>query len=371
MKHLRATEQDSEKIKAFFDSKTIMGSIDFSIRRDGNFFDQYRLMSDDYETHLLLDNDEEILGLASLVFREGFVQGEKTIWGYATDLRIAPTRMAILRWAEHFVPILEAACQERRCQYVFSTVHTNDNQVYNALIRPASHSRRSLPRYHLANKFKLIFLHGQMPFAPKPLPSIRLHPLEENDIEALCSYLMERSKLRPMASIYHPDHFLEQLKRWPGLTQGDFRIAKDKTGQIIGCAGLWNSRAVQSLIPQTYHGLALTRHQSLKAMGFFGLARPTPEPGSVFPIRMLTHLACDNAEVFYRLVHDAFSRLNPGEFLAYLHFRGHWRTLPPISYIATSLPMGLYMIIPPSFQVPTWPQINMNSLPPEFEAAWL
>lgn len=371
MRLIQASENDGERLKEFFERMTLPGAIDFSIRRHGSFFDHYRLMSDDFETLILVNDSDEVEGMASLVFREGFVLGEKQTWGFATDLRIAPTRRAIVQWAQFFVPVLERAVEDRRCRYVFSIVEQHDHQAYNALIRPTSHTRRRLPRYLLANRFRVVSLHGRVPFSDKPLTTIRLKSAENSDLEALCDYLTKQARLRPLASIHTPEVFLRNIARWPGLKLSDFQIARDSKGNIRGCAALYDGRRVQSLIPAAYSGFAQSAQQMLSLASLSRMVRAPSRPGHVMPSLFLSHLNCDTAEIFHRLADDAFSRLGPKEFLSYLHFRGNWRTLPPNSFVATSLPFGFYLILPPNREAPPWPEPSVRSLPPEFEAAWL
>jgi hypothetical protein len=372
MKIVQAAAADSERLKTFFERTILPGSIDFSVRRPGSFFDHYRLLSDDFETLILTDNDDTIHGLGSLLFREGTVLGKKQTWGFATDLRIAPTRKAVVQWAQYFLPVLERASYERNCRYIFSAVEHHDHQAYNSLIRPTSHARRRLPRYLLANRFRLVTMHGRIPFATKPLSSIRLKNVSASDLEPLCAYLRERGKHRPLCTIHTPESLLQEIARWPGLSLGDFRIATDVQGRIRGCTALYDSRNAQTFIPTEYHGFAQTLHQTLWLASFTGLVRAGPAVNRETPVRFLSHLACDSGEIFHRLIDDAFSRLQSrSEILSYLHFRGNWRTLPPPSFVATSLPFGLYLILSPNEDAPPWPVPTIGSLPPEFEAAWL
>ncbi len=371
MKLVTATEADSSRLKEFFARMSLPGAIDYSIERQGNFFDQYRVLSDQFETYMLEDDKGEINGMASLIFKEGFVLGEKQTWAFATDLRISPSRRAIAQWSQYFLPVLERAREERRCRYVFSAVEQHDNQAYNALIRPTSHARRRLPRYLLANRFRWITLHARVPFAHKPLKAIRLKEADLNDVEPLSAYLRDRAKARPLADLHTPESLVNIEKRWPGLKLSDFRVAYDSSGNVRGCSALWDGRHVQHLIPQGYNGFQQTLHQTLSVASLTGLVRPTPKLGQVSPTRFLTHLSCDSAEIFHRLVDEAYSRLGSRELLSYVHFRGNWRTLPPTSFMATTIPYGLYLLLPPSAEAPPWPTPSMQSLPPEFELAWL
>jgi hypothetical protein len=373
MEILRATEADSDKLKSFFERMMLPGAIDFSIRRTGSFFDQYRVFSDDFVTVILKDDAGEIVGMASMLFREGIIQNEKQTWGYATDLRIAPTRKAIAQWAQRFLPVMESECAARECRFVFSAVELHDNQAYNALIRPTSHTRRKLPRYHLVNRFRVVALHGRLPFSSRPLTSIRLRAPGLNDVEPLCAYLTERGKKRSIAGVYTPEVFLKELSCWPGLKLSDFRIAHDARDRILGCSALWDGRTVQNFVPQTYRGFARTLHQGLSIGNAFGITRKLAKPGQPMPNKFLTHLSADSSEVFHRIVDDAFSRLGPKEFLSYMHFRGNWRTLPPKGFICSSLPFGFYLILPPNVEVPTWRTATpgLQHLPPDFEIAWI
>jgi hypothetical protein len=371
MKLVAARPSDSERLKTFFESVHLPGAIDFSFRRHGDFFDQYRMLSSDFETWMLIDEQGDLAGVGSLVFQEGHVLGKKRVWGYATDLRIKPSRKAVLEWAQHFLPVLESACENRNCRLVLSALELHDNKAYNALVRPTSHARRSLPRYHLANRFSLVSIHGRIPFSLRPLESIRLHELTVSRVEALCAYLRLNAKARPLSSLHTPDEFLARVANTPGLTLGDFRVAYDSQDRIIGCAALWDGSRVKEWIPQTYNGFAHTLHQSLVLAGRFGLVRPSSQPLVPMPVHFLSHICCDGPEVFHRLADDAFSRLKPKEFLSYLHFAGHWRTLPPHSYLATAVPFGLYIVLTPNSEAPVWPTPDMSVLPPEFEPGWL
>ena len=374
MQLLKATEADSARLKTFFERMILPGAIDLAIRRQGSFFDHYRLFSDDFETLTLVDDEGNIQGVASLLFREGYVRGEKQIWGYATDLRIAPTRKAIAQWAQRFLPVLESACEERKCKYVFSAVQLGDNQAYNALIRPTSHTRRRLPRYHLMSRFRVTALHGHFPFARRSLDTIRVKMLQAEDLEKLCAYLREQAGRRPLATLHTPESLIKEIQRWPGLSISDFRLAVDGKGRVRGCAALWDGRNTQTLVPRAYHGAANTVEQTLRLASYMRLARPFAKVGTPMATRSLIGLSCDDAEIFHRLVDEAFARLRPDEVLTYLHFRGDWRTLPPKGLIATSLPYGFFLILPPNAEAPQWeaPGVGaLKQLPPDFELSWL
>ncbi len=371
MRLVRATEADSSRLNEFFSKIPLKGTFDYQMIRQGSFFDHYRIQSDDFETLCLMDSKDKVQGMVTLVFHRGLIHQEKTTWCFATDLRISISREAITNWAQLFVPAIERACEERNCRFLFSAVEHSRNQAYNALIRPNSHARRRLPRYFLINKLHVVSLLGRWPFAARPLNTIRIHPLELCDIEATCQFMRSKANLRPLANAYEPDEFISMLNRWPGLALSDFRLAKDVRGNILGLAGLWSEHRTQDIVPQRYHGFTQTFQQSLNLASWLGVSRSLAAPHQAMQTRMLTNVVCENAEVFHSLVDDAFSRLGSREFLTYGHFRGHWRTLPPRSFISASVPFGFYLILPPTAEPPPWLMPDPHQLPPEFEVAWL
>ncbi len=370
MKLVLAQDSDSDRLKDFFAKMTLSGAIDFSIRRHGRFSDHYLLQGEQHQTLLLQDDKEQLQGMCSLLYKTGFVNGEKQIFGYATDLRIAPTRHAIIEWAQLFLPFMERALAERGCHYVFSAIEQTEGQAYNALLRPQQ-SRRRFPRYYLLRKFRLMAIHGLIPFAPKPVAAISLHRATLNDVDELCAYLRKKGQDRPIGLIYEPSDFLERLQRWPGMNLDDFILARDKSGRLIGCTAPWSGSHVQSFVPVAYHGEALANYQTFKALSFLGLAKRLPKRGVPFQLKHLTHLAVDHGEVLYAFIVAALKSSLPQELVCYAHFKGHMTTMPPKSLWTTSLPYGLYTILPPQKTLPDWLQPNPWRTPPEFDSAIL
>lgn len=363
-----AHESDSDRLKAFFARMLLPGAMDLSVERRGQFFDHYRLQSDDFETMMLLDNRDEIQGIATLLFREGIIHSERQTLGFASDLRIAPTRSAVLQWAQHFLPVLERARETRNCRYVFSAVERGDNPAYNTLIRP-QHIRRNLPRYHLLRRFHIVAIHGRLPFQKKPLPSIRLTRLDTSTLSELCNYLRSRAQDRAFSLINDEQSVAARVARFPGLNLEDVRIARDARDRIIGCVAPWSSASTQSFVPMRYHGFAATVQQTLRLLSWTRLLRPLPTAGTPFHLRFLTLLHADSPEVFHRLADDAFASLADDELLTYAHYRGHLPTLPPSSYICTSLPYALHTLLPSDVDLPEALQPDPWLPPPEFEIA--
>ncbi len=365
-----ASAKDSDRLTEFFQRMILPGSMDISVHRQQNFFAQYRLSSDDFQTLMLLDENAEIQGVATLIFREGIIHSERQIIGFATDLRIAPTRHAVLQWAQQFLPVLEQALESRKCRYVFSAIERADHQAYNALIRP-QHARRKLPRYYLLRDFHIVGILGRMPFSKRPLKNIRIDRLEMNTVTELCDYLRTKTKNRPFASIHTEENLLATLSRYPGLHLHEVRIARDSQGRIIGCTVPWRAGGTQSFVPMRYNGFAASAQQLARIASWTRIVQPLPAPGDPFRLSFMLMLNAEGPEVFYRLADDCLGKLLPGEILCYGHFRRNLTTLPPRGYICTALPYALYTLLPPETDLPEDLQPDTWRPPPEFEVAML
>ena len=370
MKLQVATEADSERLKEFFSRAILPGAVDLSFDRQGSFFAQYKMLGDQARTLIMLNEQDQIEGMASLLFSRGKIGGEEQNFAYATDLRIAQNRTAILHWSQLFLPELERLRQEHSCRFVFSSIEQYENQAYNALIRP-QHARRKIPRYFLLRQFLVVSVHGWRLGAPKPLPSIRVEAATANDLERLCQFLNEKAEMRPLARIYSSATFLQYLNRWPGLSLGDFLIAKGPHGEWLGVTAPWSPKQVQTYRAHRYHGFAATLYTSLKLGSWLRMVRPLPEPGEPFSVRYLSHLRANSPEVFLALLRAAEKRLARGELMTYVHFRGDLNLLPPEGIITSALPYGFYTVMPPQADLPDFLEPNVLPLPPDFEAAFI
>ena len=144
--------------------------------------------------------------------------------GYATDLRVSPSRKAILQWSQHFLPLLEQECEKRNTKYIFSVLARSQQQAYNAFVRPRS-TRRTMARYYLFRRFNIVGLHGKYPFAPKPINTIDIRYAREEDHTKLAQYIIKQKSKQPIYYCEDDQRFFNSIYRWQGLSLDDFLIA--------------------------------------------------------------------------------------------------------------------------------------------------
>lgn len=369
MRLVRATAEDSDRVTSYFNSSSLPGVVDLGFQRKGSFFDLYRLQSDDFSTYVLLDDQSQPVAMASLIFRSAKIEGQMETICFATDLRVSSSRGAVLSWSQHFLPVLEREKERRQCRYVFSMVSQNQKQAQNAFVRPRS-MKRKLPRYFLFRRFHAVALHGVWPLRPQPLPTIKIDSCQESDQEALLEYILAKKKIKPLSFSPTATELANSIERWNGLLWKHFLLAKDRSGNILGCVAPWAPSKVQSIQPLRYSTEALTLKEGLHLLSFLGLGKKLPALQKAFEFSYLTHLHAENPDILYSLLDHCYRHTSRNEFLVYTHFDNYWLTTPPRGFIASTIPAGFYCLLSPDQAVPDFLKPTHLHEPPDFELAY-
>ncbi len=361
-----ANPEDSDRISAFYRTQIETGYFDYQLTRDGSFFAPYKAYSDDCVTYMLVDDSGAVHAVASLIFREGVLNGERQIIGYATDLQVSNNRAAILNWSNHFLPILLHEREKRNCKYVFTVLTQAHQQAYNAFVRPRSPKRR-LPRYHLYRRFQLVSLHGRLPLAPTPLETIVTRPGTEKDRKAIYEYIAQKSRQLPLHYYETPEDVDLLLQRWTDFKIENFILALDYLKNIVGCVLPWFNSHHQRMTVQRYKGGALTLYQGLKLFSFMGYTRPLPRPNHPLQFHFLTHFYFDNPDIFDSLLQKAWSTHRHEPFITYCHFKDNFLTRLPKSYVKSKIGCGLYCLLAPEDPIPDFLKLAQIGKPPDFD----
>jgi hypothetical protein len=365
-----AEEKDSAKLKEYFSLSPLPGPVDLRGQRTGSFFDKYKLYSKDHVTYYLEDEEEQVQGLASLIFAPGYINGKEETIGYATDLRISPSRKAILSWSQHFLPILEKERARRDCRFVFSVVARSQKVASNAFLRPRS-GRRQLPRYHLYRKFSVIGLHGRLPWAPQVLPGLNHRSATWEDLPRIHAFLIRDRQGLQFPFLAQSEDLKRQIESWLGFHLADLKIVEDAQGQLVGTYALWNPMAVEEVTADSYSGMTATLQQALRFFRWTGCTHPLAKPRQHLKFRYITHLRADNPDVFESILDLIWSTLARDEFVVYPCFEGDLNHLPPKSFIHSEWKCGLFCLLAPTDPFPDFFYQSFAETPPMWELAFM
>lgn len=352
MEIVKSSPKDQESLLQFYNSINLPGYVELTMERKEPYDALYALQSNDYDTFIIRDKDGGIHGTFTLLYRDGIIDGKFAKIGYATDMRVAPNREALVTWSRQFLETLESSQKERECRYMFSILSQEAGKTYNTFLRTRTRIS-TFPRYHLLRKFVLITVNGRTPFFSNPLPSIRIVPADHRILDPLLNFIRKKSQSRPLSFDNSQDVFMRRLSLWRGLKLEDFLVAFDSQNNIIGCTAPWSPNSVQNYQVSGYHG-TIAGYRKIFALGsLFGITRSLPAHHKMLNFKFLSHLYVNNHDIFQALLFHAYKQSKRHEFLVYQNFDGDLMTWLPKHFIGWSMPFGLYSIGPETLENPS------------------
>lgn len=348
--------ENSQELAEFYKSFPIHGPVEMKIDRMGNFFAPYDIQSEQHITYQL-STPQGIEGVASFLIQDLNMNGRPTRIALGKDLRISANRRAVLEWTQHFLPVMEEIKQALNIDQFFSILSMSDAQALNAFVRPRN-LKRPLPRYHLFRRFNIVSLHGQLPWAKNPLPQLRIRRGSQQNVDALINYIVNKSKDRDLSSVYDAQSFFDKLERWKGLKLEDFLVAFDHNENIIGCVAPWSSGGIQEFVPMSYSLKAHNFRQFLKFGKLLGWTRSLTKPYSrlkieaSFNFKYLNFLHANNPDIFEALLWKSYREAQENEFLVYAQLRSEFKFRPPLTWISSGMPYGVFSLLHPNQEPP-------------------
>ena len=356
MKLFLAQPSDKKALAKYYKSFEIPGAVDLKLDRRGDFFKPYESQSDNYWTFILRDR-EDILGVASFVILECLLDGQIQKVAMGRDLRISPSRKAVMGWAEHFLPVMDDLRKNLKIKHFFSILNLSEVRALNAFVRPRKMAR-PIPRFYLHRKFNLNSVHGHFPFTRKdPLPHLKVESCQKATEDALLAYLVHQSQNRNLSISWNTDELLKKIQRFH-LKMEDFLVAFDQQGNIVGSMAPWSSAGIQEAIPLRYGLRGHNFRQFLKFGEVFGWTKSITKPVSrlkrEIPLsyKYLLFLNADNADIFESMLWRAYQKVEKHEFLVYLQMRSDVIYKRPANWISAQIPYGLYALVSPNTEPP-------------------
>ncbi|MBX3033486.1 MAG: hypothetical protein KF865_06120 [Bdellovibrionaceae bacterium] len=355
-----ADPAEGAELSAFFKRFHLRGPAEIRVDRGGDFFGPARIQSDTHVTYTLKDeNKSEILGVASFAIGETLAGGAPARVAFGRDLRILETRQAVLGWSQHFLPVMEEVRRVFQVDHFMSVMNLHENKAMNAFMRPRP-GKRPFPRYFLHRRFNVVSLHGRFPWAPTPLPSVRIRRGAAHLQDALIHYIVRKSRERDFLTSITPEAFMDLLGRWQGLKLEDFLVALDHQDNVIGCCAPWSAGGLEEYIPLKYNLVAHNFRQFLKFGRIFGWTRALTKPvhrlkmEAGLNFRYLCFLFADNEDIFESLAWIAYEEARENEFLVYTQMRSDLHLRRPLTWVSAKLPYALYSLCPPDAEPPAF-----------------
>lgn len=336
MEIVLAQPKDNEPLIKFLQQSPVPGLVDLSIARQDSFFKIYDIQSKDYDTFIIKDENDNVHGVFTLLFREAMIDDVPQIIGYTTDLRLGVQREALVTWARNFLPLMQESMHKRSCKYMFSILSSGQSFLKARAVD------RQIPRYQLLRRFDIVTINGRIPYLTGPLPTLKVRAGQKKDLDALAGFIRLKSKGRPLAYSFAGNEFEKMIYAWPGFDISNFLIAFDSLDNIVGCVAPWDSSLLQKYYVINYHG-SIVGYRKIFYMGsLLGISRQLPAKNRPLNFKFLSHLYVNNHDIFQTLLYHAYKQCRKKEFLTYVQFEGDIILSVPKYFISWSAPFGLY-----------------------------
>jgi hypothetical protein len=339
-----------------------------SVHRQPDFDALYRLQSDEWESWVG-DLDGAIEGTATIVIRNGWLQGKPSRVGYLGDLRMSSRARGRQLLDRFYGPILRSAAERHGCAHFLTTVIASNALAMRALTRETAHSvRAGRPRYTPLRDFDIRSVH-LLPPRRRRRSSVRVRHATAADIPRLAAFLERDARARPFGYAFTDAMLRRRFATWPGLSIESFYLA-DQGGDLAGAFALWDAAPVKRMVVRDYrHGMRRVKLGYDLAARLLGLPR-LPQPGEPFRYLYVTHQAIPSRdpEILRSLLDAAYTdvRGTGYHFISICAYHDDPLERAFDGFFTTNLHTRLFLVTLPETPIP--PDC-LNGAPPGFEMA--
>ena len=341
----KATSADNDRLLKFFSQSEIHGPIDLKLERKISYFDIYKIMGDDSHTFLLESPKGEIVVSLTLVLREALIRRERVRIGTIVDLRLTTQKMALRGLSDGLTPLIEEQKKIHNLNAIFCSLSETQERALHSFIRPRL-ARSYLPRFYLVDRFDVVTLHGFLPTFGRERISVKIQSAEATDLAGLSEYLHARAEARFLGWPDLHDR-LDGIYKLDALASRDrFLIARNYSGDIVGCCALIPVQVFQHFKVLRYNGFARTLKTAFNYLSLLGWVQRMPALNKDFPLVYMAHVEANNSDIFLALLRAANEKKGHGRKLAYCHFENDPILMPTSPMITTRMPFMLYTVVP-------------------------
>lgn len=337
---------DNPRILDFQARHAMQGSLPLRFDRAPDYFALHRCHAPRHEVWCAEDEAGALKGIASLVVRDGYLDGVARPVAYLGDLRLMPDRRLSRAWTGVVRERLAALHREAGVEQAYCCM-IRDNRL---AVQSLAHSRRA-ERLHFAHwrGYRNVSIYGRrgLSAAPRLPAGLRIVDAQPHHADALCAFLDAQSCRQPFGPVFSAQAFARRLDTWPAFGINAFLIALDARGAIAGCVAPWDAAAIKRIVlerlPLPLRAVRAAFNGAAPWLGRPRIAAPGEPLGDVY----LTHLQVRERDpaVFAALLDTAWDRVRRQHALMQLCLYDDdplWPALGRYRYAGT--PMDLYTL---------------------------
>jgi hypothetical protein len=175
--------------------------------------------------------------------------------------------------------------------------------------------RGRVPRFE---RFATIRAHSIPLLLPRRFgaSSLRCVGATKNDVEEMAALWRTVAPTRQFAPAHTAESFAEWIANAPSLELSDFRLARDRSGRLLGFIGWWDQQSFKQLRVLRYSRRLNVARTLINGIASLARSMPLPEPGE--PLRHCTAVnVCvprERPDVLQALVGSSYHELRAARY---------------------------------------------------------
>ncbi|MBN1809222.1 MAG: hypothetical protein JW909_09150 [Planctomycetes bacterium] len=283
-------------LRGLLGESRMQGRIRLSLRCEPSYFAMMDTQGDTHYTLAAVDQHGAVVGMGSRAVSDLFVAGSPRRVGYLGHFRSRPDHRWRIKTMGAAYRMLDSTRTSAEEPYDITSVMADNAPALAFFRRGVS----GLPAYTEVGRMVTLTLR---PAAAGHSGNRRVVRADSGMLHGIVDCLRRNCRRFNFAPCWTVENVLSD-SRTPGLAVDDFYVVLD-SGDVKGCAALWDQSSFKQVIIEGYDGLlGFTRHFVNALAPFFRMPF-LPAPGTVLPQTCLSHVAVDNddKEVFLDLLH--------------------------------------------------------------------
>lgn len=348
-----ATEKDNQDILNFFSQTQIQGrGLNIVYDRAPDFFAFLKIHSPDVLVLIYRGLTNEIQGVATMLFRQGYVDGHVERVCYLGDLRMGFDRKGAALWRKIYGEFFARKNEIDQLKDVklFYTCLIDDNELSQ---RSLARNKKSGFTYHRVSPYAMVTL--MMKKSSLGSPSMSYEVSQDPNLDSLLDFYKKNENTTTAGYLYTQE-IPARLSAWPDLNKKDFLVIREN-GRIVASCALWSPRKCKRIL-LTRVPLHLRSVFALLRLLSFGKFRFEGE----LKVLYVTHLMFEQslaqekkAKIFKELLKEAWKvREKKGyHFLSFCDFKEASLKEAAAPFITNDVAMAIHEVMGSEGAVPS------------------
>ena len=303
-----ASPEDNDALRAIAASCPMEGDISVSVTREPDFFQLNRLEGERWRVGVA-EVDGRVVGCVMAAERLAYVHGDLRRTLYAGDLKVSPAVRgrgvadALSVWAREALANMAGADAP-----ILMTILRG-----NRAMESRTKGRGGMPRFRRFATIRVFAIPLLVPrtFAHAQLQIAAAGAADVGEMVALWKRIAPTRQFAPELT---RDGFANWFAMAPGLELSDYRLARDRSGRLVGFLAWWDQARFKQLRVLRYSPRLRIARAVVNRVASVTGGVPLPEVGQVLRYRTAVHVCSERPAVLRALLRAGHRELRQARY---------------------------------------------------------